>query len=54
MAIAGNRVAWPTIRGFFGKDFQDYVDRVIAEVPVAIDSAGLLAQWQAAAKALPR
>ena len=54
MTNPGHRVAWQTVRRFFGSDFQVYVDRLIAEAPMNTGTTGLLAQWQAAANALPR
>ncbi len=51
MTSPGHRVAWATVRHFFGPGFRGYVDRIVAETAPAAGTSGLLASWQAAAKA---
>ncbi|HEX4301303.1 MAG TPA: hypothetical protein VHZ78_00820 [Rhizomicrobium sp.] len=52
MTSPGHRVAWTTVRHFFGSGFRGYVDRVVAQTAPAAGVNGLLANWQAAAKDL--
>ena len=52
MTNPGHRVAWSISRQFFGRDFQNYVDRLIAEAPMHDGSTSLLTQWQNGAKAV--
>ena len=54
MTAPGHRVAWQTVRHFFGPGFRGYVDQLVAETAPAPGAAGLLAGWQAAAKDMAR
>lgn len=44
----GHRVAWMGIRESFGQDFRDYVDRMIADLPL-MESGEALSRWKTAA-----
>lgn len=47
MVGPGHRAAWKVVRHFFGVEFQNYIDKIIAETKVA-SATSMVERWKAA------